>query len=91
MARRTQKPRYDPMPLIHDHFDGSAHCQECGGSCKLTGADLALTNLIRAMFEANAYHGQAWSYMAQLVMVDLGVNIELFKMRARETNKRVTP
>lgn len=36
---------------IHDHFDGSANCIECGGACKLEGDSLALTNVVRAYFE----------------------------------------
>jgi hypothetical protein len=40
--------------LIHDHFDGSAHCVECHGWFRLTGQSLALTEPIRNLLEAYA-------------------------------------
>lgn len=42
------------MP-IHDHFEGSAHCVECGGPCKLTGDARALTEMIRWRLEARPF------------------------------------
>lgn len=36
---------------IHDHFDGSAHCVQCGGECRLKGEKRLLTEMIRWSFE----------------------------------------
>lgn len=42
------------MP-IHNHFDGSEHCVECGGPCRLTGDSLALTRMVRCRLEREVY------------------------------------
>lgn len=42
---KRRKP-IDPV-AVHDHFDGSAHCVQCGGECKLTGAERLATDLVR--------------------------------------------
>lgn len=36
---------------IHNHFNGSAHCVECNGSCCLTGMDKHLTQYVRYTME----------------------------------------
>lgn len=43
MARKRKRIAPEFGAVIHDHFSGSAHCRECGGECKLTGSDRALT------------------------------------------------
>lgn len=88
MAKRN-KPAYEPMPIIHDHFDGSTNCVECGGDCQLFGCDLAYSNLLRAMFEAEAYHGQKIAYMAEWCMRGANVPIEKFRERAKVSMSRI--
>lgn len=44
------KEQFSPGEIIHDHFDGSAHCVECQGPCKLTGAARIATELVRWQF-----------------------------------------
>jgi hypothetical protein len=50
---------------IHDHLDGSAHCVECGGSCRLTGDDLEVTRLVRFITEyfAMSHVAPRWSFI----------------------------
>jgi len=36
---------------IHDHFEGSSNCVQCGGDCRLRGEMRVLTEVIRGMFE----------------------------------------
>lgn len=45
---------------IHDHFDGSAHCVQCGGWCGLSGQNLQATRLIRYLMEHFAYGHECW-------------------------------
>lgn len=80
---------HDEKNTIHDHFDGSAHCVECQGKCKLTGADLALTQLVRYMFAAWAWslHGQKPNHMTCVVLKDLGVDLDATLARAKESNR----
>lgn len=49
---------------IHDHMDGSAHCIECKGPCKLTGEDCALSAFVRFALERSAIDGrrELWSF-----------------------------
>ena len=71
---------------VHDHFDGSAHCVQCGGPCKLTGALLFFTQLTRWLFECEVFQNRplALGLMGQ-TLADAGVNIPAFKKRALET------
>ncbi len=66
---------------VHDHFDGSAHCIECGGPCQLEGAEAALTSIIRYVFESLNY-GNGISYTIQSELVALGVDMDKFRQRA---------
>ena len=43
------------MAIVHDHFEGSAHCVECKGYCRLAGDDRALTRFVRYVLENFAY------------------------------------
>jgi hypothetical protein len=45
---------------VHDHFDGSAHCVECEGPCKLAGDALELTRMVRFVLEFFAYGHRGW-------------------------------
>jgi hypothetical protein len=38
------------MSSVHDHFDGSRFCVECDGPCRLTGAALWLSEMVRWRF-----------------------------------------
>lgn len=60
---------YDEKAVCHDHFDGSAHCVECGGPCRLTGSEMAYTALVRSVFDCAAFCGQIppHSMMQQLI------------------------
>ncbi len=68
---------------VHDHFDGSAHCVECFGKCKLAGAELALTTLVRIIFESWAIHGQAPNYMTKKALAEV---CDVQAMRKRATD-----
>lgn len=72
--------------IIHDHFDGSAHCVECGGICSLTGDDVLATHLIRYLFEEWAVSGRYPNYLITKAVKDTGIDFEKFKRRAKETN-----
>ncbi len=41
--------------IIHDHFDGSEKCVDCGGPCELRGLDLFVTQLITDIMEETAW------------------------------------
>jgi hypothetical protein len=80
---RRRKP-INPVP-IHDHFDGSAHCVECGGPCKLTGADLLLTERIRWHLALLARQG--WTSLplsVQSTLEDAGADGVALFLRARQ-------
>jgi hypothetical protein len=79
---------YDFKPQVHDHFDGSAHCVECQGFCQLTGADMAYTALVRALFDGEAW-GEALNspqeipYIAIRQLRSAGVDTARFLARAK--------
>ncbi len=76
------------MSIVHDHFEGSAHCVECGGSCKQTGAERVLTNWARAAFEAESLYPKrcriSWSLIR--AMEESGVNVNKMRRRASDTS-----
>lgn len=74
-----------PVP-IHDHFNGSAHCVECEGDCRLDGGERLATNLIRWIFEQWASGNYMPSYILTCEIKDAGVDMEHFRRRAKETN-----
>ena len=78
---------YDFHPTVHDHFEGSFNCVECGGRCKLTGSDLAYTALTRAIFEGEAFSGgtQRLPYLAEQQMIRAGVPVGKFRQRAKNS------
>ncbi len=82
---KRQKPPIQPV-AVHDHFDGSAHCVQCGGICMLTGAEKALTEMIRWRMEAiSMAHGLGLNMMELGTLKRIGVDVEAFMARARET------
>jgi hypothetical protein len=72
---------------LHDHFDGSAHCIQCGGECRLSGAELALTEMIRWQFEAIARGAAFLSYAERSTLERIGVDIEAFMQRAMRSDE----
>lgn len=73
---------------IHDHFDGTAHCVQCQGPCRLTGDDLAVTRLVRwtVEFAFVAHDGWMWDFTKDALAVLLGSREKLngFMERCRE-------
>jgi len=45
---------------IHDHFEGSANCVECGGFCQLSGEDLETTRFFRFALESILLRTDGW-------------------------------
>lgn len=74
--------------VVHDHFDGSAHCRECRGPCQLTGAERAYTELVRAVFEDLAWNGLPENLYLRGTLADAGVNFDYFLERAKEYRAR---
>lgn len=46
--------------LIHNHFEGSFHCVECGGQCRLVGIPFELSEFVRNVCEFFACRGDQW-------------------------------
>jgi len=69
---------------IHDHFEGSSHCVQCGGYCCLEGDDLAVTNLLRSLFETAEYREVPiqLNFIGREAISKLGVDFNLFARRA---------
>jgi hypothetical protein len=74
---------YNFKPQVHDHFDGSSHCIECKGECELTGADMAYTALVRALFEGEAWGNQQIPYAAIKQLERANVNTRRLRERAQ--------
>ena len=82
--------------IIHDHFDGSAHCVECGNKpCELRGDDRAVTDIVRWTLEfADSVHkGWMWGFQKDALSRILGgpATLEHFQTRARETGYKSRP
>jgi hypothetical protein len=70
---------------IHDHFDGTAHCVQCGGKCQLPPAELLASGLIRDLCEQwAAGYSRPWM-MVEMRIKDAGVDLPAFLRRATET------
>jgi len=69
------------MSVIHDHFDGSAHCVECAGRCRLTGTELALTQMVRYRLELSPW----MNICERAVLAEMGVDPEKLIARAKAT------
>lgn len=80
----------EPDVEVHDHFDGSSNCVQCGGECRLKGPNLVVTELVRWMLEDAAMrHPGAWvNMMAAGTLRRAGVDVEAFQKRAVETSHR---
>lgn len=86
-ARLLTASKQPMATQIHDHFDGSDHCKECGGPCRLRDGDRTATELVRWMFERWARgYASAPDSMQRDTLTNAGVDIEAFKERAL-TNK----
>jgi len=87
---RGPKRKVETEPCqIHDHFDGSAHCVQCGGECQLRGGERIATELIRWMCEAAALRGESKLRMCEEHVVrKSGADLTLLMTRAWETTKR---
>ncbi len=78
-------PNYTEKAVCHDHFDGSAHCVECKGPCRLIGTEMAYTALVRAVFDNAAFLGIAPPYSMTRQMEDSGVPVQNLWRRAKVT------
>jgi hypothetical protein len=77
-----------PPAFVHDHFDGSAYCVECGGDCKLTGCELAFTSAVRFTLEAECYSEFiVFGMLESLFLKSLGkARLTSLRQRAAETH-----
>jgi len=77
--------------IVHDHFEGSAHCIECDGPCLLKGEDRALTDFLRWTLE---HHARSWTHLRSFEedalrrLVGLDKACKLWQ-RARESAERI--
>jgi hypothetical protein len=67
--------------MVHDHFNGSAHCVECGGDCRLTGAERALTEMVRWRLEKNPW----LNLLERSTVESVGASVEKLIARAKAT------
>jgi hypothetical protein len=75
--------------VVHDHFDGSAHCVDCDGPCELSGDELHVTRLVRYVLEfAEApHHGWILDIALQAICDLAGRDRFLYlQRRAAQTN-----
>lgn len=70
---------------IHDHFAEQAHCVQCVGPCRLEGAELVATQLVRYIFEQWATAQLNPGMMLAYTIDRASVDIDKFKARAVET------
>lgn len=77
---------------IHDHFDGSANCVQCGGPCHLKGELRLLTEMIRWEFErwARGYDASGPDMMQRASLEEHGVWIAGCFERAVACSRLVT-
>ena len=74
--------------MIHDHFDGSAHCVECEGQCRLTGDARTATELARWPCERLVMN--QWTTIPELEATTLrvaGIDTRAFMNRAIQSMK----
>ena len=86
----TKCTRIIPEPIVHDHFDGSANCIECRGRCRLTGADRALTEMVR--WEAQRWITQRTgpNMMMKATLETLGLDVDRLMATAAERENATT-
>lgn len=88
MAIRREIPNPLVGAVVHDHFDGSAHCVECDGDCRLIGSDLLATKLVRNWMEYVALQPKWWMPPGfESALEDAGVNVPQLKNRAIQSMK----
>ena len=76
------------MGEVHDHFDGSGHCVECEGPCRLARSDLLLSQLIRYTMEQHVVQGTMPNMLVEATYKDaLEHRLEDWWIRARQTAK----
>ncbi len=71
------------MVEIHDHFDGSGHCLQCGGRCTLRNGNLMSTELVRWIMLSVAA-GQPLVGMVKATLENHGVEVDAFLERAKQ-------
>lgn len=49
--------------VIHDYFDGTDHCVECKGHCRLRTDDAAVSEVVRGIFENSVW--QRWGQLPE--------------------------
>lgn len=75
---------------IHDHFDGSMHCVECGGRCTLEGDERIVTELVRWTlgFAEVAHNGWMWDSTRDTLKKLVGpIRFGELQARAKDANK----
>lgn len=72
--------------IVHDHFDGSAHCVECGGDCMLKGSDMLATQLVRQVCEQAALNDEPLIEYTANILRHAGLDVGSIMRRAIATN-----
>lgn len=76
---------------LHDHFDGTAHCRDCEGPCRLAAGspELMATALARVMCERAAFNGESGLTYSEAMTLDrFGVDPDAMFARAQEAFRR---
>ena len=73
---------------IHDHFEGSANCVECGGPCSLKGDERAVSDLIRFTLQTLSAHEMGVNPFIRSALRSLGVDPVRMYGRADESNRK---
>ena len=89
MKRVPIKHGYDQIVPIHNHSNGSANCVECGGHCKLQGAEVVLTGLVRWIFESERLTGSRMAYQVEAQLSKIGVNVDKFRREHTEAVSKI--
>ncbi len=89
-------PKRKPNPplLVHDHFDGSAHCVECQGECRLAGHELFSTQIIRELCSISLYNNRPLSTSLEMTIIDAIGHDRYCELRGRcvsQNGPRIKP
>lgn len=88
MGEATRRSWVEDGFEIHDHFEGSSNCVQCGGECTLVGEKRLLTELIRWMFERWAMgYDPGPDMMQRDSLAKFGIRIEECYNRASEMTR----
>lgn len=71
------------MSYVHDHFDGSEHCLECRGPCRLRGPELVATGLARLIVESCASRRVDLNHLERAALERAGARPDMMLARAR--------